>query len=80
LPNDYDAFRRFSGPDVPDTFEKWSKMIADRRREESLRGADVRDMDVNPHEFARYCNATGQSYNLAILRHFVEAKACGQRY
>ncbi len=73
--NDYGAFRRLMNGDIPDTYDEWLKLIAKRRREEAPRRDAIRDIQVDPDEFARYCDATGQRCNNAALTRFTIEKA-----
>jgi hypothetical protein len=78
--NDYDAFRRIPTRDLPDTYNEWLKMLAERKLEHARLGYRIIEVKVNPHEFARYLTTAGQPGNLKTLADFTLEIASGNHY
>lgn len=76
----YDAFRSLLGDDLPNTYDEWLQLHANEKRERSMVGFDVREIQVDPHEFARYCGARGIAADGLRLLHFAAEKGSGNRY
>jgi hypothetical protein len=77
---DYDAIRGRVTTDFPDTYDKWLKLINDRRFEHERRGFVTRKIQIDPAEFTRYCGARGYPHDLKRLMDFTAEKAAGNRY
>lgn len=72
---DYDAFRRDVGPDLADTYDEWMEFFAEQRDEAVRRGETVIDVQINHHEFIRFCRASGAHPNLKLMLDFAANKA-----
>jgi hypothetical protein len=72
---DYDAFRRDLGADLADTYDKWMEFYAEQRDQAIKRGERVIDVQVNHHEFIRFCRSTGAQPDLKLLLEFADRKA-----
>ena len=80
IPQEYEDFRILVKSDFPQTYDALSQFVNKRRIEESERGYNFKEVYVNPHEYTRYCEATGQGHNWASLGRFVEEKDSGNSY
>jgi hypothetical protein len=73
--DDYDAFRRIIGSDLPDSFDVWaneqSKLIAERLGS----GGVTRSIEVNPDEFAAHLRRSGRSASRHELNNFAFHKS-----
>jgi hypothetical protein len=78
-PDYYNAFWRLANGDLPDTYDEWLKIHSDRRLKRRQRGEVVIDVEVYPHEFARYCEAHNVACNLESLGDFAMHKFRSQR-
>lgn len=79
-PEHYEAFRRFVGLDLPDTYHEWLRLSDKEAFERAKVGYQVERLQVNPDEFTRYCDARWATANGIALMNFVREKAAGQRY
>jgi hypothetical protein len=77
---DYDAFRDLPTHDLPNTYNEWLKLFAERKLEYGQRGFRIVEVKVNSREFARYLSATGQRGNLKTLADFTLEKSSGNHY
>lgn len=78
---DYDAFHRLLGSDLPDTHNDWCQLLIEQRLPDLVQaGHAVRETTVKPDEFVRYCRKIGASSDLQTLRGFATAKLAGARY
>jgi hypothetical protein len=78
--DDYDAFRRIPTRDLPDTYNEWLKLIAERRLERGRLGFQVVEIQVNSGEFTRYLTTNGQAANLKTLADLCIEKRHGNDY
>jgi hypothetical protein len=78
--NDYDAFQRILHPHLADTYNEWLYLQAQQSADWVTRGHVVREIEVDPDEFSRYCHTTGASHNLHGLGKFAEEKSGGKQY
>jgi len=76
----YDAVRRLPGCDLPDTYDEWLQASAKDRRERGQAGFDVRLIEIDPHEFGRFCAARGTPADAERLLDFTKEKFAGNRY
>ena len=77
---DYETFRRILDPHLPNTYEKWLDLVDQMTGDNISRGRASKPIELNPHEFSRYCEATGSSPNLHILKNFAHEKGIGHEY
>ena len=75
----YEALRALPILNLPDTFDGWRKMIADRRLEYGQRAFVVVEVDVYPDEYTTFCKARRHAYNLKTLADFVCEKRAAQK-
>lgn len=66
-PADYDAFRRLPTRDLPDAYDEWLNLQAQRSLEYSRLGFRVIKVQVNLGEFTRYLARIGETANLKTL-------------
>jgi hypothetical protein len=78
--HDYDAFRRLIDRDLPNTYKEWLTLMEQARLENERRQIIVRTIEIDFHEFARYCWAKRYAYNIKALENFTLEKAVGNRY
>jgi hypothetical protein len=78
--HDYDAFRRLISTDLPKSYMEWLRLMEQARLENEGRQIIVRTIEINFHEFARYCWAKRCAYNIKALETFTIGKAAGNRY
>ena len=78
--HDYDAFQRLINTGLPNTYNEWLDLMKQARLENELRQGIVRAIDINSHEFARYCWTKKLAYTIKALEHFTIEKAAGKRY
>jgi hypothetical protein len=68
--DDYNAFRRIVGSDLPYTFDEWAneqtKLVAERVSGCSL----TRSVEVNPNEFVEYLRLPGRRASRHELNNF----------
>jgi hypothetical protein len=77
--NDYESFRGLMNADLPDTYGEWVKLMEWARLENERRQVIVRAIEINFHEFVRYCWARRCAYNIKALENFTIEKAAGRR-
>jgi len=78
--DDYDAFRAIPTLDLPDTYDEWLKLFAERKSEHAQRAFRIIEIKVNSHEFARYLAAKRTPGNLKTLSDFTIEKSLGHHY
>ena len=66
---DYEAFRPIIREDFPDTYDEWLKRHAQEKLERRGRGHTVKDIEVSPHEFAKFCRDQGKE---GIWQHLLD--------
>ena len=79
-PDDYPAFRRMIGSDLPDTYDEWLQLHTKEKRELSNVGHSIRVIKIYPDDFARFLSARGQRANFSTLRAFTSEKAARNEY
>ena len=77
-PQDYDAFCRLLHPDLPNAYDEWFDLQLEKGKDLALAGHKVRQIKVEPNEFARFCNATRADRTLDSLRKFAATIAGGK--
>ena len=80
LPERYQAFLRLEDSDLPDTYDESLKLHTEQKLQRGRMGLDVREVQVDPDEFARYCGARGIAADGLHLLHFTEEKVAGNNY
>jgi hypothetical protein len=78
--NDYDAFRRIPTLDLPNTYDEWLKLIAERRLERDRLGFQIVEIQMHSSEFIRYLAPHGQPANLKTLADLCREKRLGNNY
>jgi hypothetical protein len=78
--HDYDAFRRLINTGLPGSYNEWLKLMEQARLENEGRQFIVRAIEINSHEFARYCWAKRCAFDITTLENFTTEKASGNRY
>jgi hypothetical protein len=73
--HDYEPFRRLIIADLPDTYDEWLKLMEQARLENERRRVVVRAIEINFHEFVRYCWAKRCAHNIKSLENFTIEKA-----
>lgn len=77
---DYEAFRRLLGSDLPDTYDEWLQFHERKTRQLLQVGQDVRAIEIHPDEFYRFCAARGTTANGKTLLDFAAEKHAGNSY
>ena len=78
--HDFPAFRDLLIEDAPDTYPGWLALMKRRRLVEMFHGYDVKEIDVNPGEYIRFCGERGRKPNLKSLDDFVSEVASGRKF
>ena len=76
----YQAVRSLPGSDLPDTYDEWLQSHLKETRERTQVGYDVYEVEVDPHEFARFCATRGKPADGKRLLDFAIEKFAGNRY
>jgi hypothetical protein len=79
IPANYQAFRTIIN-DMPETFAQWQYLRSQNVAQIHSSGWETVDVEVDPHEFARYCNTTNSPRNLHSLDYFALKKTEGEKY
>ena len=79
-PNDYEGFRDILKFQIPNTYDEWLHLHAKWQAEYLLDGEPVVQVEVKPHEFSRYLDATGCANDLNNLLIFAVKIANGNHY
>ena len=79
-PSDYDAVRRIINDDLPDAHNKWFNLQVKEELDLQSLGHTCRYIQIDPDEFARYCDAHRYEGNHDGLRNFAIKKAGGTNY
>ena len=66
----YKTLRGLDGSDLPDTYDEWLKLATKIKLERGRMGFDVREVEINPHEFVSFCSARGIAPHGASLLSF----------
>ena len=77
-PDDYAAFRRLIGADMPGTITEWLERQRREIREIVGAGKNVKTIEVGSAEFARFLHSRRAPANIASLRNFAIEKDAGQ--
>jgi hypothetical protein len=56
----YDAFRGILRSHIPDTYDEWLNPFTKWEQEWRSYGSSIRRVDVNPRDFSRHLDTTGQ--------------------
>lgn len=78
-PQNYEALRRVLQQHVPDTYDKWEYLQAKRMADVQGSGDIAQEVEIDPDEFARHCDATGVTRNMESLDQFVYEKGRRQQ-
>jgi hypothetical protein len=73
----YPLFVALSKSDFPETFKMWEGMQFRRNLEHEIKftpPGEIREIEVNPREFSRYCRANGSDCTLQALYRLVAEK------
>ena len=78
--DDYEAFRRILKDDIPDTYEEWRYRQLSKSNDfiAKWQKAEVIEVDVNPNDFARYCDATNSDRTIETLDRFATEESFGK--
>ena len=79
-PNNYVAFRRLLGSDIPNTYNEWLKLQTKEIRGFVRAGLVTKTIGVNSDEFSRFLRARGAKANIVSLRNFTIDKDAGNIY
>ena len=75
---DYQIFRMFMLPgEFPDTHERWVEKIERSKRKdavECLKYEGIRDVEVKPDAFKKYCSDTNSKPTRYALHEFISKK------
>jgi hypothetical protein len=74
-PGDYEAFRRILHSHIADTYDEWSQFYLNKASNLLAKGHTYRDVQIDPDEFARYCDAHREERTLHGLDNFATRKA-----
>jgi hypothetical protein len=77
---DYQAVKAiFSGhPDFPDSYDEWFHLARKQFLEDQSRGHSLKEVVVDPNQFARFCDRTNRPRDLAALNAFLIEEASRQ--
>lgn len=76
----YDALKAILGSHVPDTFDEWGQFLNDKSAKARTGLDTVRNINVDPDEFARFLDTTNAQHNLDGLDDFTAEKGSGKNY
>ena len=79
-PDQYKAFRGEMGTDLPNTQDEFAELIKNQRNEALRRGEIPVPVDVEFHEFKRFCGSRGTKPNAKTLTDFAIEKRAGKKY
>lgn len=68
---DYQAFRRILGPNLPDAYDDWRQLISERSLQVARSGHTARGIEVHPDEFTVWLTGHGQDRSANGLDNFV---------
>ena len=57
---DYETFRRMLGRDIPDTYDEWCNLMANRSLQVTRGGHTARGIEIHPDEFSVWLTAPGR--------------------
>jgi hypothetical protein len=67
---DFETFRAMLGADLPDAYDDWRNLVADRSHNVARGGHVARGIEVNPDEFAVWLTAHGTDRSAKGLDNF----------
>ncbi len=67
---DYEALRQLI-EDAPTTYAEWIELSRQRAKDESLRGFAIRNVNVDPRQFAAFCRSRGEATDFVALGRFL---------
>ena len=76
--HNYQRFRALMNDEIPDTFPQWDQRLANEKDEYLLKwhpNGVCADIEIDPSEFARFCQTEGTNYTLEALKRFASKKA-----
>jgi hypothetical protein len=73
----YPAFRDLLAKEAPDTYPGWLALMKRRHYEEMFHGYDVKEIDVDPVAYARFCAGRGYAYDFRSLAAFLAEATAG---
>ncbi len=78
---DYEAFKLLSpdDSDLPDTFDEWLKLASQEIKYLKANNIIVKEVTIDPEEFAAYCRASGVDPNSHTRAAFTVAEERFQR-
>ena len=77
---DYETFRGLNGSDLPDTYDEWFKLHSKQKLDRSRVGYVVKEIQVDPNEFVRFCATRRIVPNGDSLLKFAFGKNAGENY
>jgi hypothetical protein len=78
--DDYSTLRSEPNLNLPDTYNEWLDFSYQQMREIIVAGDTPCEIEVNPDEFARFCQAGGHARTFDRLLEFVTEKGRGKSY
>jgi hypothetical protein len=72
---DFEAFKRILGRNLPDTYDGWRQLVTDRADRHLEVRQQVVIKEADPNEFAEWLTATGREATLNALDTFVFQQA-----
>jgi hypothetical protein len=76
----YETLRGILGSKIPDAFDDWEQFLTDKAAKARAGLDTVRNVNVDPDEFARYLDTTHSQHDLDALDDFTAEKASGKSY
>jgi hypothetical protein len=77
---DHERFRRYIGPGVPTTYEKWIATVERRKADAKQNKRKFVEIDITADEYIRYCAREQENYHWVSLDRFTEKKYNGESY
>jgi len=77
---DYDTLRSEPNLNLPDTYNEWLDFSYQEQRQIILAGNDPVEIEIDPDEFARFCQALGSARTFDRLLQFAAEKGSGKQY
>ena len=71
----YEGFRRETGSDLADTYDRWLEFLRTRRAEAISRGATLVEVEIDLREFLSFCGSVGRLPNLQSLLDFAAERS-----
>jgi hypothetical protein len=76
--NDYAAFRKLLGLQLPETYNQWFLLRENDKRDAARYGHEALEVRVSPDELRAYCATSGATCNLSTLELMATYKGAGQ--